>query len=48
MRNTKALLPIIVIHSCMVFIISVALFITKWFPYGSYTVRLREWLYRFF
>jgi hypothetical protein len=35
-------------HAVLVFCIGIALFFAKWFPYGSATRMLREWLYRFF
>lgn len=39
---------LLALHASIAFAISVLLLVTKWFPYGSPTVRLREWLYRFF
>lgn len=44
----KALLRLCVFHAAMVFCTGAALFVTKWFPYGSVTRMFREWLYRFF
>jgi hypothetical protein len=35
-------------HAVLVFCTGVLLFIVKWFPYGSSTRAVREWLYRFF
>ncbi len=51
MKRKKILLPVLFIYcciSCIIFCVALLQFITKWFPYGSYTVRLPEWLYRFF
>jgi hypothetical protein len=46
-KNT-ALYFICTVHALLVFCIGLLLFVTKWFPYGSGTRWLREWLYRFF
>jgi len=40
--------PVLAVHSVVVFIIALLLLATKWFPFGSYTIRLREWLYQVF
>jgi hypothetical protein len=42
------LITILLVHSLAVYLLGLMLFITKWFPYGSPTIRMREWLYRFF
>jgi ABC-type multidrug transport system permease subunit len=39
---------LLVAHAVAIFICAVLLLITKWFPYGSTLVGLREWLYRVF
>jgi hypothetical protein len=36
------------VNALVLYGIYLLLFITKWFPYTSSIVRLREWLYRFF
>jgi hypothetical protein len=46
--KSKFPLYLCVSHAVLVFCIGVMLFVFKWFPYGSVTRTLREWLYRFF
>jgi hypothetical protein len=44
----KVLMCVCVFHAALVFCTGALLFAVKWFPYGSVTRMVREWLYRFF
>jgi hypothetical protein len=44
----KFLLSLLTVHAVAAFCVGVLLFVSKWFPYGSATRWVREWLYRFF
>jgi hypothetical protein len=41
-------MPVLVVHSVLAFLLALLLLVTKWFPCGTTTIRLREWLYRVF
>ena len=47
-NNNRWLFRLCIVHSVLVFLIGLLLFITKWFPYGGGTRWLRECLYKFF
>ena len=42
------LVRILIVNACICYVIGLMLFVSKWFPYGSAMVRIREWLYAFF
>ena len=39
---------IITLHAWLTFAVGLLLFLSKWFPYGTPMIRMREWLYKFF
>jgi hypothetical protein len=44
----KILFYLLTINALVVYGIGLALFVSKWFPFGHLLVRLRECLYSFF
>ncbi len=48
MMKKKIIVHLFIAHATLVFAISMLLTVTKWFPYGSLTIGLREWLYKVF
>ena len=46
-KDKKARL-LLAVHAVLVFSLALLLFISKWFPYGPYLPRIREWLYHIF
>jgi len=47
-RTSPALHILLTVHAALVFTLGLLLFVSKWFPYGSFLKGMRAWLYRYF
>lgn len=47
-RPPSVLLWLLNLHAMVIFLMSMLLFVSKWFPYGPLMVSLRTWLYSVF
>jgi hypothetical protein len=47
-RMLMLLLWLLNLHAMAIFVVSMLLFVSKWFPYGPLMVSLRTWLYSVF
>ncbi len=47
-KQSETLICLFTVHAVIIFVLSVLLFIAKWFPYGTYIKWMQQWLYRVF